>query len=72
MERKQRKNAPLLVSLVLLPYIVIRMVLSLLAWAIDVIAEGFETLGPRFQGFVFGFFGAVALFIFALNLAIWG
>lgn len=28
--------------------------------------------GPRFQGMVIGFFGALALFIFALNLAVWG
>lgn len=72
MERKQRKNAPFLVSLILVPYIVIRMVLSLLAWLIDVIADGFEFLGPRFQGVVIGFFGAIAMFIFAASLAIWG
>ncbi|MGN8759299.1 hypothetical protein [Acidaminococcus fermentans] len=39
---------------------------------IDTLADGFDVLGPRFQGMVIGFFGAVALFIFALNLAIWG
>jgi len=72
MERKQRKRAPLLVALVLVTYIVIRIVLSTVAWLIDALSEGFEVLGPRFQGVVIGFFGAVALFIFALNLAIWG
>lgn len=72
MERKQRKNAPFLVSLILVPYIVIRMALSLMAWLIDVIADGFETLGPRYQGFVFGFFGAVGIFIFICSMAIWG
>lgn len=72
MERKQRKNAPFLVSLILVPYIVIRMALSLMAWLIDVIADGFEVLGPRFQGMVIGFFGAISLIIVAINLAIWG
>lgn len=72
MERKQRKNAPFLVSLILVPYIVIRMALSLMAWLIDVIADGFDVLGPRFQGMVIGFFGAISLMIVAINLAIWG
>ena len=28
--------------------------------------------GLRFRGMVIGFFGALALFIFALSLAVWG
>ncbi len=43
-----------------------------MAWLIDVIADGFDVLGPRFQGMVIGFFGAISLMIVAINLAIWG
>lgn len=46
--------------------------MDLVSWLTDAIAEGFQVLGPRFQGMVIGFFGAVAMFIFALNLAVWG
>jgi hypothetical protein len=46
--------------------------MDLASWLTDATAEGFQVLGPRFQGMVIGFFGAVALFIFALNLAVWG
>ncbi|WP_307978789.1 hypothetical protein [Acidaminococcus fermentans] len=39
---------------------------------IDTLADGFDVLGPRFQGMVIGFFGAISLLIVAINLAIWG
>ena len=62
----------MIVTMILIPYILIRMALDLAMWLTDAFCEGFEVLGPRFQGMVIGFFGALALFIFALNLAIWG
>ena len=58
--------------MILITCILIRTAMDLASWLTDVICEGFHVLGPRFQGMVIGFFGAVALFIFALNLAIWG
>lgn len=70
--RRTPKKAPVIVTMILIPYILIRMALDLVSWLTDAIAEGFQVLGPRFQGMVIGFFGGLALFIFALNLAIWG
>ena len=46
--------------------------MDLVSWLTDATLEGFQILGPRFQGMVIGFFGALALFIFALNMAVWG
>lgn len=58
--------------MILLLYLMLQMVLDVILMLIDAVFEGFDVLGPRFQGMVVGFFGAVALFIFALNLAVWG
>lgn len=58
--------------MILLPYLMIRMALDVILMLIDAVFEGFDVLGPRFQGVVIGFFGAVSLFIIAINLAIWG
>ena len=58
--------------MILLPYLMLRMVLNVILMLIDAVFEGFDVLGPRFQGVVIGFFGAVSLFIIAINLAIWG
>ena len=44
----------------------------MLLMLIDTLADGFDVLGPQFQGIVIGFFGAVSLFIIAINLAVWG
>lgn len=46
--------------------------MDLIWWIIDVVADGFHVLGPRFQGVVIGFFTAIAMFIFAASLAVWG
>ena len=70
--RRTPKKAPVIVTMILIPYILIRTAMDLAMWLTDAIAEGFQVLGPRFQGMVIGFFGAVAMFIFALNLAVWG
>ena len=58
--------------MILLPYLMLRMALDMLLMLIDAVCEGFDVLGPRFQGMVIGFFGAISLFIVAINLAIWG
>ena len=70
--KKQPKNAPILVTMILLPYLMIRMALDVILMLIDTLADGFDVLGPRFQGIVIGFFGAISLLIVAINLAIWG
>ena len=70
--RRQPKNAPILMTMILLPYLMLRIVLDVILMLIDAVFEGFDVLGPRFQGMVIGFFGAISLFIVALNLAIWG
>ena len=72
MEKKKPKNAPILVTMILLLYLMLQMVLDVILMLIDAVFEGFDVLGPRFQGVVIGFFGAVSLFIIAINLAIWG
>ena len=58
--------------MILLPYLMLRMALDVILMMIDTLADGFHVLGPRFQGMVIGFFGAISLLIVAINLAIWG
>ena len=70
--KKTPKNAPILVTIILLLYLMLQMVLDVILMLIDGVFEGFDVLGPRFQGMVIGFFGAISLFIVAINLAIWG
>lgn len=70
--KKTPKNAPILVTIILLLYLMLQMVLDVILMLIDAVFEGFDVLGPRFQGMVIGFFGAISLFIVAINLAIWG
>ena len=72
MEKRLRKHPPLWLCPLLMVYILIRVLFSFIGAFFDLICEGFEVLGPLFQGIMIGFFGAVALFIFAINLAIWG
>lgn len=70
--RRTPKKAPVIVTMILITYILIQTAMDLVSWLTDAIAEGFQVLGPRFQGMVIGFFGGLALFIFALNMAVWG
>ncbi|WP_337437846.1 hypothetical protein [Acidaminococcus fermentans] len=70
--RRTPKKAPVIVTIIVILYILIQTAMDLAMWLTDAIAEGFQVLGQRFQGIVIGFFGALALFIFALNLAVWG
>ena len=52
--RKKPKNAPILVTMILLPYVLIRTAMDLVSWLIEVICDGIQALGPWFQGFVTG------------------
>lgn len=70
--RKTPKNAPMIVTAILLPYLMIRMVLDVIAALIDIVWDGVKSLGPRFQGFVLGIWAGFFLFMFAVSLAIWG
>lgn len=58
--------------MILMPYLMLRMALDVILRLIDTLADGFDTLGPRFQGIVIGFFGAISMLIIAINLAVWG
>lgn len=44
----------------------------MLSTLIDLLEDGFETLGPRFQGGAIGFLMAMYLMAFVINLALWG
>ena len=70
--KRRPKNAPILVTAILLPYLMIRMALDVIAALIDVVWDGLQRLGPRFQGFVLGVWAGFALFMFAVSLAILG
>lgn len=70
--RKTPKNAPILVTMILLPYLMIRMALDVITALIELVWDGVKSLGPRFQGFVLGVWAGFALFMFAVSLAIWG
>lgn len=70
--KKTPKNAPMIVTAILLPYLIIRMVLDVLTALIELVWDGVKSLGPRFQGFVLGVWAAMAMFAFACTLAIWG
>ena len=72
MEKRLRKHPPLWLWPPLIVYILIRVLFSFIGDFFDLICEGFEVLGPRFQGILIGFFGAISLLIVAINLAIWG
>lgn len=73
MEMKRRpKNAPILVTAILLPYSIIRMTLNVITALIELAWDGVQALGPRFQGFVLGVWAGFALFMFAVSLAIFG
>lgn len=45
---------------------------DLAGWLIAVIWDGVQRLGPRFQGFILGIWAAMAMFVFAASLAVFG
>lgn len=67
--RKTPKNAPILVTMILLPYVLIRTAMDLVMWLIDVICDGIQALGPRFQGFVTGMAATLAGLIILAGMA---
>ena len=70
--RKKPKNAPILVTMILLPYVLIRTAMDLVMWLTDEACEIFQVLEPRIQGAVIGFFGAIMMFICIASMAVWG
>lgn len=52
--RKKPKNAPILVTMILLPYVLIRTAMDLVMWLSDGACETFQVLEPRAQGFIAG------------------
>ena len=70
--KRRPKNAPILVTAILLPYSIIRMTLDVITALIELAWDGVQALGPRFQGFILGIWAAMAMFAFACTLAIWG
>ena len=52
--KKTPKNAPILVTMILLPYLMIRMALDVITALIEFVWDGVKALGPRFQRFVLG------------------
>lgn len=52
--RKKTKNAPILVTMILMPYVLIRTAMDLVMWLTDEACEIFQVLEPQAQGFVTG------------------
>lgn len=70
--RKEPKRAPLPVLMILLPFVAAMILWDLAGWLIAVIWDGVQRLGPRFQGFILGIWAAMAMFVFAASLAVFG
>lgn len=60
--RKQPKQAPWPVLIILLPLAIIMQVWKLAGLLIDCIWDGIQSLGPRFQGFVLGVWAGIGIF----------
>lgn len=70
--KKQPKNAPWPALMILLPFVAVMTLWDLAGWLVAVIWDGLQRLGPRFQGFVLGIWAAMAMFVFAASLAVFG
>ena len=70
--KKKPKNAPWPVLMILLPFVAAMILWDLAGWLIAVIWDGVQRLGPRFQGFILGIWAAMAMFVFAASLAVFG
>lgn len=70
--RKEPKRAPLPVLMILLPFVAVMTLWDLAGWLVSVVWDGLQRLGPRFQGFVLGIWAAMAMFVFAASLAVFG
>lgn len=55
--------------MILLPYLMLRMTLDVILMLIDAVCEGFDVLGPRFQGFVTGMAATLAGLIILAGMA---
>lgn len=70
--KKQPKNAPWPALMILLPFVAVMTLWDLAGWLVSVVWDGLQRLGPRFQGFVLGIWAAMAMFVFAASLAVFG
>lgn len=70
--RKEPKRAPLPALMILLPFVAVMTLWDLADWLVSVVWDGLQRLGPRFQGFVLGIWAAMAMFVFAASLAVFG
>lgn len=70
--QKKPKNAPWPALMILLPFVAVMTLWDLAGWLVSVVWDGLQRLGPRFQGFVLGIWAAMAMFVFAASLAVFG
>lgn len=70
--QKKPKNAPWPALMILLPFVAVMTLWDLADCLVSIVWEGLQRLGPRFQGFILGIWAAMAMFLFACTLAIWG
>lgn len=70
--RKTPKTAPWPALLLLFPFVTAMTIKDIVLWTIDTVWEGLQRLGPRFQGFILGIWAAMAMFVFAASLAVFG
>lgn len=70
--KKKPKNAPWPVLMILLPFVAVMTLWDLAGWLVSIVWDGLQRLGPRFQGFILGIWAAMAMFVFAASLAVFG
>lgn len=70
--KKQPKNAPWPVSLILLSVMMVMTLWELAGWLASLVWDGLQQLGPRFQGIVIGVWATMILFCLAASLAVFG
>lgn len=70
--KKQPKNAPWPVSLILLTIMMAMTLWELAGWLVSIVWDGLQQLGPRFQGVVIGVWATMMLFWLAASLAVFG
>ncbi|WP_370834191.1 hypothetical protein [Acidaminococcus sp.] len=70
--KKQPKNAPWPVSLILLSVMMAMTLWELAGWLVSIVWDGLQQLGPRFQGVIIGVWATMMLFWLAASLAVFG
>lgn len=70
--KKQPKNAPWPVSLILLSVMMAMTLWELAGWLVSIVWDGLQQLGPRYQGVIIGVWATMMLFWLAASLAVFG